>query len=166
MIDAGIFPRQAGVYLASEDRRSKYFVHAATSRELTICVRRQRGDTCESQDAGWSSLVARQAHNLKAAGSNPAPATQIPPWMSAVYRVYVLRTAKTNSNRLDRRCRKSDRSNTMPVDPDGQRERALVTPLASACYPKRSTKTRKLAQTPGRRNRILFNHRPQAKTGS
>jgi len=27
------------------------------------------------QDAGWSSLVARQAHNLKAAGSNPAPAT-------------------------------------------------------------------------------------------
>ena len=29
--------------------------------------------------AGWSSPVARQAHNLKAAGSNPAPAT-IFPW--------------------------------------------------------------------------------------
>jgi hypothetical protein len=28
-------------------------------------------------DAGWSSPVARQAHNLKAAGSNPAPATKI-----------------------------------------------------------------------------------------
>ncbi len=28
-----------------------------------------------SENAGWSSLVARQAHNLKAAGSNPAPAT-------------------------------------------------------------------------------------------
>ena len=28
-----------------------------------------------SRNAGWSSLVARQAHNLKAAGSNPAPAT-------------------------------------------------------------------------------------------
>src|SRR6266404_4822395 len=27
--------------------------------------------------AGWSSLVARQAHNLKVAGSNPAPATKI-----------------------------------------------------------------------------------------
>src|SRR5439155_7971563 len=27
------------------------------------------------QCAGWSSLVARQAHNLKVAGSNPAPAT-------------------------------------------------------------------------------------------
>ena len=28
-----------------------------------------------SPAAGWSSPVARQAHNLKAAGSNPAPAT-------------------------------------------------------------------------------------------
>ena len=28
-------------------------------------------------DAGWSSLVARQAHNLKVAGSNPAPATRL-----------------------------------------------------------------------------------------
>ncbi len=25
-------------------------------------------------DAGWSSLVARRAHNPKVAGSNPAPA--------------------------------------------------------------------------------------------
>ena len=25
--------------------------------------------------AGWSSLVARQAHNLKVVGSNPTPAT-------------------------------------------------------------------------------------------
>src|SRR5437588_5119863 len=28
-----------------------------------------------SRDAGWSSLVARRAHNPKVAGSNPAPAT-------------------------------------------------------------------------------------------
>ena len=27
-------------------------------------------------DAGWSNLVARQAHNLKVVGSNPAPATK------------------------------------------------------------------------------------------
>ena len=33
-----------------------------------------------SQNAGWSSLVARQAHNLKAAGSNPAPATNFSNW--------------------------------------------------------------------------------------
>ena len=26
--------------------------------------------------AGWSSPVARQAHNLKVVGSNPAPATK------------------------------------------------------------------------------------------
>src|SRR5438094_5931732 len=30
---------------------------------------------CSSQIAGWSSLVARQAHNLKVVGSNPTPAT-------------------------------------------------------------------------------------------
>ena len=28
-----------------------------------------------SNIAGWSSLVARQAHNLKVGGSNPSPAT-------------------------------------------------------------------------------------------
>jgi hypothetical protein len=33
----------------------------------------------QSIPAGWSSPVARQAHNLKAAGSNPAPATKIKP---------------------------------------------------------------------------------------
>ena len=29
----------------------------------------------ESRIAGWSSLVARRAHNPKVVGSNPAPAT-------------------------------------------------------------------------------------------
>ncbi len=29
----------------------------------------------QSFDAGWSSLVARRAHNPKVVGSNPAPAT-------------------------------------------------------------------------------------------
>src|SRR5947199_8471332 len=39
--------------------------------------------------AGWSSLVARQAHNLKVAGSNPAPSTNL--FQTAVdYRVYVI----------------------------------------------------------------------------
>ena len=33
------------------------------------------GQTPSSSVAGWSSPVARQAHNLKVAGSNPAPAT-------------------------------------------------------------------------------------------
>jgi hypothetical protein len=35
-----------------------------------------------SRGAGWSSPVARQAHNLKAAGSNPAPATNPDPFPS------------------------------------------------------------------------------------
>ncbi len=35
------------------------------------------GDRLRIGDAGWSSPVARQAHNLKVAGSNPAPATNI-----------------------------------------------------------------------------------------
>src|SRR3954451_9962179 len=35
----------------------------------------QAGD--RGEDAGWSSPVARQAHNLKVAGSNPAPATNV-----------------------------------------------------------------------------------------
>ena len=29
--------------------------------------------------AGWSSLVARRAHNPKVVGSNPAPATKVSP---------------------------------------------------------------------------------------
>ena len=30
---------------------------------------------CTLTDAGWSSMVARRAHNPKVVGSNPAPAT-------------------------------------------------------------------------------------------
>jgi len=37
--------------------------------------RRPRPNWGSTNNAGWSSPVARQAHNLKAAGSNPAPAT-------------------------------------------------------------------------------------------
>ena len=46
-----------------------------------------------SENAGWSSLVARQAHNLKAAGSNPAPATKSRR-MPATYRVYILQNCE------------------------------------------------------------------------
>ena len=47
--------------------------------------------------AGWSSPVARQAHNLKAAGSNPAPATNktLPKPPHAVAFVYVAASAKS-----------------------------------------------------------------------
>ena len=36
---------------------------------------RSATDRCNPIDAGWSSPVARQAHNLKVVGSNPTPAT-------------------------------------------------------------------------------------------
>src|SRR5689334_6831412 len=38
-----------------------------------------RGYGLTDVGAGWSSPVARQAHNLKVAGSNPAPATNQEP---------------------------------------------------------------------------------------
>ena len=41
-----------------------------------MSIRRRNRARPRKLDAGWSSPVARQAHNLKAAGSNPAPATK------------------------------------------------------------------------------------------
>ncbi len=41
--------------------------------QLTILCLAPR--MCTFIDAGWSSLVARRAHNPKVVGSNPAPAT-------------------------------------------------------------------------------------------
>ena len=51
--------------------------------------------------AGWSSPVARQAHNLKVAGSNPAPATNKKP---AFERAFLLprRSQRPDQSALDR----------------------------------------------------------------
>ena len=35
--------------------------------------------------AGWSSPVARQAHNLKVVGSNPTPATKVNKYFLCLY---------------------------------------------------------------------------------
>ena len=43
-------------------------------------------NSINTHDAGWSSPVARQAHNLKVAGSNPAPASSKKPAKSATWR--------------------------------------------------------------------------------
>ena len=40
-----------------------------------MSVTEQHEKSCTVSDAGWSSLVARRAHNPKVVGSNPAPAT-------------------------------------------------------------------------------------------
>ena len=60
--------------------------------------------------AGWSSLVARWAHNPKVAGSNPAPATteegstSVDPflfWGGYVLRIYYKITGRPLFYRLD-----------------------------------------------------------------
>ena len=43
--------------------------------KIPLAASRGRGLNMHSSIAGWSSLVARQAHNLKVVGSNPTPAT-------------------------------------------------------------------------------------------
>src|SRR5262249_43036538 len=45
-------------------------------------------------DAGWSSPVARQAHNLKVVGSNPPPATKYRPPPTGVAGVCIMRPAR------------------------------------------------------------------------
>ena len=57
--------------------RNRYFANAKNCirKLLEFALSRQVLRTCAG-NAGWSSPVARQAHNLKAAGSNPAPATK------------------------------------------------------------------------------------------
>ena len=50
------------------------FSQAFAELNLAICVL-EHYNTPHISDAGWSSLVARRAHNPKAVGSNPAPAT-------------------------------------------------------------------------------------------
>ena len=42
------------------------------------CAKRLPSGYTRPSDAGWSSLVARRAHNPEVAGSNPAPATEKP----------------------------------------------------------------------------------------
>ena len=59
-------PGRVGRRQARQDRRCPSLLTPSTCR---------RCNNTDGHDAGWSSPVARQAHNLKAAGSNPAPAT-------------------------------------------------------------------------------------------
>ena len=48
---------------------------AAGGEKLAAALLFQAQRCAADVGAGWSSPVARQAHNLKVAGSNPAPAT-------------------------------------------------------------------------------------------
>src|SRR5580658_2226875 len=46
------------------------------SRSLTVRLQK-KGESRTIYDAGWSSLVARRAHNPEVVGSNPTPATNL-----------------------------------------------------------------------------------------
>ena len=45
--------------------------------EHSLLEERMAYEAVYTYSAGWSSLVARRAHNPKVVGSNPAPATKI-----------------------------------------------------------------------------------------
>ena len=65
---------------------NKIAISPLTAAERMLFRFAQRRYRNYSQNAGWSSLVARQAHNLKVAGSNPAPATTPHRGKSGVFR--------------------------------------------------------------------------------
>ena len=83
---------QANELLAGDERRRRLDDHdhldngardvAGVARpgsapaDAGLAGRRVTDKVCLPNDAGWSSLVARRAHNPKVAGSNPAPATK------------------------------------------------------------------------------------------
>ena len=62
--------RSAATYILTRGGAARQFGLAEQIKRLRVarCSHLHLG-------AGWSSPVARQAHNLKVAGSNPAPAT-------------------------------------------------------------------------------------------
>jgi hypothetical protein len=55
----------------------------AKSSQIELRIGEIKAGCVSNQIAGWSSLVARQAHNLKAVGSNPTPATTFKPCQMA-----------------------------------------------------------------------------------
>ena len=56
-------------------RRSRAWRVTAAALRLACLAARASGAKLDACDAGWSSQVARRAHNPEVAGSNPAPAT-------------------------------------------------------------------------------------------
>src|SRR5436190_21358938 len=56
-------------------------------------------NNAQPNNAGWSSPVARQAHNLKVEGSNPSPATNSTPEPPR-FRRFSLRARGSSRNRL------------------------------------------------------------------
>ena len=69
-------PKRSEIFNLSRSRSSKTPAIFKTTAGVAV----SGSANCDHENldpiaAGWSSLVARQAHNLKVVGSNPAPAT-------------------------------------------------------------------------------------------
>ncbi len=63
--------QQASVLASKKEKHNKSIFLAITlDRKSNECI-------VHPSNAGWSSLVARRAHNPKVVGSNPAPATKM-----------------------------------------------------------------------------------------
>src|SRR5438477_8780782 len=58
-------------------------------------------DPCSLVIAGWSSPVARQAHNLKVVGSNPTPATKLTPSSQRLGGVLLLQSRLKNERSIN-----------------------------------------------------------------
>jgi hypothetical protein len=69
--------------------------------------------------AGWSSPVARQAHNLKVLGSNPSPATNFKRPGEFALRVFLLSAGSTAQS-------------TPPIQPETKHPSGNPIPKASA----------------------------------
>src|SRR3990167_7618212 len=65
--------------IAGGCRENPFTISKAAAGSIRAAAFWSSGCTSEANGAaGWSSPVARQAHNLKVVGSNPTPATTIP----------------------------------------------------------------------------------------
>jgi hypothetical protein len=69
--------RQGESFAGTEMRSTPYAYRPLKSYNSVspMVLQRHVGTIYGSNGAGWSSPVAREAHNLEVAGSNPVPAT-------------------------------------------------------------------------------------------
>ena len=66
-----------------------------------FCCLCDPGGIAQLVDAGWSSPVARQAHNLKVVGSNPTPATITKPASQGIGGLFCVRFPACRKRRRD-----------------------------------------------------------------
>jgi hypothetical protein len=126
--------------------------------------RRLAPPTHNTHDAGWSSPVARQAHNLKVTGSNPVPATKHT-------QTHTPKPSRAHAPRAFACPRYTARSliqATQPRRPSGPRDWSQPDPaLADTTQPSRASRLRGLSLVwPTRQGRRQTAKLPQPIDGS